>query len=281
MMPLPAPLNGDRTPLSLSEPDFARIAERIYDMAGIILEPRKKQMIYSRLLRRLKALNIGDFTAYLDFLDAENGEAEHQSFVNAITTNLTSFFRENHHFAHFKTTLVQERETRTTKRLRVWSAGCSTGEEAYSIALSIADAVEFLRPEFKVLATDIDTDVLQKARAGKYTQCDGAVLAQKYPKHLKYNRESDTLCVSTALKNQIAFRQLNLIGFWPMAGQFDAIFCRNVLIYFNRETKAALLRRLVDRLAPGGFLYLGHSEPVLAENTQLAAFGQTIYQKRF
>lgn len=266
--------------LSLSDKSFERIAARINKMAGIVLEPRKKQMIFSRLSRRIRALEVESFEAYLDLLDSPGGASEHQDFLNALTTNLTSFFRENHHFEHLRDQVIAPTLAKGAKRLRIWSAGCSTGEEPYSAALCLAEAVGPVPEDFKILATDIDTKVLDRCRDGRYDAENNEFLTERFGAYVKRDKSDDKLEISQAIRRIVSFRQLNLMQDWPMSGQFDVIFCRNVLIYFSRETKASLLDRFSSKLVPGGFLYLGHSEPILQEHPMLISRGQTIYQRR-
>lgn len=265
---------------SLSDSSFERIAARIGEMAGIVLEPRKKQMIFSRLNRRVRALDLSGFEAYIDFLDSADGASEQQDFVNALTTNLTSFFRESHHYDHLRKEIIAPTLAAGRTRLRIWSAGCSTGEEPYSTALCLAEAVKPIPDDFKILATDIDTKVLEHCRAATYDAGRNQEIAQRFRNFLSIDKAADQFTLSIEIRRCVSFKQLNLMQNWPMSGPFDVIFCRNVLIYFSRETKASLLDRFVQKLVPGGFLYLGHSEPILQEHPHLISKGQTMYQRR-
>ncbi|MHA3915785.1 CheR family methyltransferase [Halovulum sp. GXIMD14793] len=265
---------------SLSDSSFERIAARISEMAGIVLEPRKKQMIFSRLNRRVRALDLSGFDAYIDFLDSADGASEQQDFVNALTTNLTSFFREGHHYDHLRKEVIAPTLAAGRTRLRIWSAGCSTGEEPYSTALCLAEAVRPIPDDFKILATDIDTKVLEHCRAATYDAGRNQEITQRFRNFLSIDKAAEQFSLSPEVRRCVSFKQLNLMQNWPMSGPFDVIFCRNVLIYFSRETKASLLDRFVQKLVPGGFLYLGHSEPILQEHPHLISKGQTMYQRR-
>ncbi len=262
----------------LTESDFRRIADRVYGAVGIVLEPHKKQMILSRLSRRLRALNVQDFGTYLDNLDKPAGEPEREAFINAVTTNLTSFFRERHHIDHFAQNILKDKIKTGSQRLRVWSAGCSSGEEPYSIALTILDAISPVPADYKILATDLDTDVLAKARAGRYQKAKSAGISQNLRRHLHDDGEG-MVRMSREVISLVSFRQLNLLSNWPMHGPFDAIFCRNVLIYFDTKTKMELIERFCDLIPAGGMLYLGHSESILEEHPRLQSLGQTVYRK--
>ncbi len=262
----------------LSERDFERVRAMIYDLAGIVIEAQKRQMVHARLSRRLREHEAECFSTYLDAVEKGHDKAEVQNFINAITTNLTSFFREKHHFEHFQRTVLPGPRASDT-RLRVWSAGCSTGEEPYSIALTALTANQALPDDFKILATDLDTGVLEKAKAALYAE-DKAGDALRSFGRLVESAPEGALQIGAAARGLISFRQLNLMGTWPMSGLFDAIFCRNVLIYFNAETKAALVNRFAAQLHPGGFLYLGHSESILGEHPLLVNEGQTTYRRR-
>ncbi len=265
---------------SLSARDFDRVAAKIFELAGIVIEPQKRQMIHARLARRLRATGLDTFSAYLDVVEAGKDAAELQAFINAITTNLTSFFRENHHFDHFRRSVLAPMQTRRAERLRVWSAGCSTGEEPYSIALTLLSALNTVPSDYKVLATDLDTGVLEKAKSGLYPKEKAGSALAAYGRYLGADDTGKMIQIGTEPRALITFRQLNLMQAWPMSGVFDVIFCRNVLIYFNPETKADLIDRFAEKLKPGGYLYLGHSESILGEHPKFENEGQTTYRRR-
>jgi chemotaxis protein methyltransferase CheR len=265
----------------MSDDEFGRIAEKVFAVAGIVLKPHKRQMVYTRLSRRLRALGLASFTEYLDLLEEPAGRSELTEFSNAVTTNLTSFFRESHHFDHLSREVLQPLRKAGRSRLRVWSAGCSTGEEPYSVAMT-AQALGGLLSgaDFRILATDLDTAVLARAEAGRYPE----MRVQDIPADLRRNAATRVpdgeVEMSARLKAMIAFRRLNLLHEWPFRGPFDAIFCRNVLIYFDADTKAALVRRFAEALTEDGVLYLGHSESLLGEHPLLRSEGRTIYRRR-
>ncbi|MGB0499236.1 MAG: CheR family methyltransferase [Rubricella sp.] len=261
--------------IRLDEGLFARIASRVHADTGIVLKPHKRQMVASRLARRLKARGIGDPGTYLDLLERPEEGNERIEFVNAITTNLTSFFREAHHFDDLASVVLPQ----LSGRIRIWSAGCSTGEEVWSTLITIARAAGGrLPPDLLVLATDIDTRVLSIAKAARYPTERLASMPTEATRWLR--RDGGSVTVDATLRDRVRFRRLNLLDPWPMAGHFDVIFCRNVLIYFSAETKAGLIDRFAAQLKPGGTLYLGHSESLLREHALLASAGRTIYRRR-
>jgi chemotaxis protein methyltransferase CheR len=260
--------------------DLRRVAERGLAWIGLELGEAKRNMVYSRLSRRLRKLGLPTFTAYLDYLDTPAGADEQEHFVNALTTNLTSFFREAHHFAHFERELQRRPAGDPMRRFRVWSAGCSTGEEAYSIAMVMhAQSAALAGRERRILATDIDTDVLDFALRGTYAGERLRGLPPRFQSPLFVRPEGAGIAVSDAVRELIVFRTLNLIRPWPFKGPFDVIFCRNVLIYFAAEIRAGLIDRMAALLRPGGVLYLGHSESIMGAHPMLLAEGQTIYRK--
>ena len=279
----PAPGPAAPPEFVMSDEEFDRIAMRIRAMSGIVLKAHKRQMVYTRLARRLRALRLTSFTDYLDLLDRPEGAPELEAFSNALTTNLTSFFRESHHFDHLRREILVPRLAEGRRRIRVWSAGCSTGEEPYSIAISAlgkGGPAAIPGVDLRILATDLDTTVLARAAGGRYP----AARAQDVPAPLRagaiLHRSPEEVEVAPALRAAVAFRRLNLLHVWPFRGPFDAIFCRNVLIYFDSDTKAELVRRFADLLDAGGALYLGHSESLLGEHPLLRSEGRTIYRRR-
>jgi chemotaxis protein methyltransferase CheR len=228
-------------------------------------------------------MKLPSFSAYLDFLDHHGTAADAQDFVNALTTNLTRFWREEHHFEHLVGYVAELMRTRTavsSKRLRIWSAGCSTGQEPYTIALSLLAAMpELKRWDFKILATDIDTSVIAKAAAGLYPSAELNGLSPDRAR-LFENLGDGRIRVPAAAASLVSFKPLNLMTQWPMKGPFDAIFCRNVAIYFDKPTQGEVFGRLGNILAPGGFLYIGHSENLGSGGAGFKLVGKTIYQAR-
>lgn len=260
--------------------DFNDVTSRIYKLAGIVLQDHKKDMVYGRLARRLRVLDMNSFSEYLNFVDSPSGSAEVQQFVNALTTNLTSFFREAHHFDHFRKEINRLVQQNPRRKLRVWCSAASTGQEPYSIAMALDQVnVTAMGQDVKVLATDLDTNVLTKCQAGLYeaSQFDKmpASLRDSYFKPVSGGQYQ----VVQKLKDLLMFKQLNLLGSWPMKGPFDVIFCRNVLIYFDNETRAAVVSKMKDLLAPNGVLYLGHSESYPLSPDTVKSEGHTIFRK--
>lgn len=267
-----------------SRSEFEDLRKRVYALTGIALKDNKFDMVYSRLARRLRELSLTKFKEYVAVLEGENGKSELVNFVNALTTNLTHFFREKHHFQHLRTEVIKPkviaaRSGKAPKTLRIWSAGCSTGQEAYSIAMTVAASISASdRFDVKILATDIDTNVLAKARSAVY----GADTAKGIPANLYSRftrpRPAGEFEIDPSLRKMVFFKHLNLMESWPIKGPFDAIFCRNVMIYFDRETQHRLVSRYCKRLMPGNYLYVGHAESLVAEGTVLKGAGRSTFQ---
>jgi chemotaxis protein methyltransferase CheR len=264
----------------LSAADFERVRSMIHRHAGIALHPGKHSMVFSRLSRRLRALGRTDFAGYLDELQsAGSGAGEWQEFVNALTTNLTSFFREAHHFP----VLAQHlQHCAAAGPVRLWCCAAATGEEPYSMAMTARDALASTAPPISILATDIDTAVLHKARRGVYPLAAVSRLEPDLLKRhfLRGRGDSAGLArVRPEVGALVEFRALNLLDArWPMHGKFDAIFCRNLMIYFDQATQRHLLERLAARLRPGGLLFAGHSENFTAAGDLFELQGKTVYR---
>jgi chemotaxis protein methyltransferase CheR len=259
-----------------TENDFDQIRKMLYSHAGIKLSDRKRDMVYSRVSRRLRATGKKSFEDYLRFLNT-SGEDEWPAFVNALTTNLTSFFREPHHFP-----ILADHLTGLPKRpIRLWCAAASTGEEPYTMAITAAEAFASLEPPVHIVATDIDTNVLATADAGVYPlsrleKLSPARLSRYFLKG-KGNREGYAK-VRDELRTLISFRQLNLQDpNWPVRGPFDAIFCRNVMIYFDKPTQYRILSRFTELLEPHGLLFAGHSECLHFASDLFRPRGKTVY----
>ncbi|NTS76885.1 protein-glutamate O-methyltransferase CheR [Catenovulum sp. SM1970] len=266
----------------MTDTDFASIRDQVYASAGIVLGDHKREMVYSRLSRRLRLLKLDNFHAYLDYLE-QNKTTEFSHFINAITTNLTSFFREKHHFEFLEQTVIPEllKKNSVDKRVRIWSAGCSTGEEPYSISMTITDKLVKPGWDVKVLATDLDSNVLAKASSGVYSDSNVGNLDLKIKSRcFVRNTKGDSYKIKPHFQSVIRFKRLNLLEKWPMKGQFDVIFCRNVVIYFDQETKEQLFNRYAQLLKPGGYLFLGHSESMNRGMSAFEPLGQTIYRRR-
>jgi chemotaxis protein methyltransferase CheR len=270
--------SGGLIDFKMTDEDLRRVAARAIAMLGIEFGDAKRQMIYSRLSRRLRATSKRSFAEYLDYLDTPVGAAEAEHFANALTTNLTSFFREAHHFEHLEGEICKPRPA--ARRLRIWSAGCSTGEEPYSIAMILhANADHLGCLDRRVLATDIDSDVLATASRASYSFDKIKTLPSRFRTSEFFNAEGARSTVTDSVRNLVILRALNLVSSWPFRGPFDMIFCRNVLIYFPVEVRRRVVDRFTDLLQPGGYLYLGHSESTLGVHPKLAPEGHTIYRK--
>lgn len=241
--------------LDLSDREFDRISTTVQDLAGIRLPPGKETLVKSRLSKRLRALGLADFEAYLRFLDEDGTGSELAEMVDALTTNKTSFFRESVHFDHF----AGELEAGQRTPLRVWSAGCSTGEEPYTLAMMIREHGSSLT-DARILGTDISGRALGVARHGEYTEAGLAGVPEAFRRRYFQKTVDGHLRINAELRSLVTFARLNLLGDWPMRGPFDVIFCRNVMIYFDRDVRERLVRRFHGLLRPGGHLYVGHSE---------------------
>ncbi len=264
--------------------DFNHLRTLSFEHSGIKVPDDKFDMFYCRLAKRIRLLKLPDFKAYCRYL-RQHHEEEFTEFINAITTNLTAFFRENHHFEYLKNQIIPELKRRklNTKRIRIWSAGCSTGEEPYSIAITLVE--NGIHPgswDVKILATDLDTQVLAKASSGIYTpdRLEG-VNSERLKRWFQKNRSSriSQVRVKPELMRMISFRQLNLITPWKLNGPFDIIFCRNVLIYFDNPTKSGIIHRFADLIPPDQHLIIGHSESLHNICDRFTGLGNTIYRR--
>jgi chemotaxis protein methyltransferase CheR len=261
---------------SLKEADFALACRLIAQYAGIKLSPHKRYMVYNRLVRRLRARGMNDFGEYLDLVQTDvTGERE--AFVNALTTNLTAFFREPHHFDMLAERAKHHKETEK-RPMRIWSSACSTGEEAWSIAMTLRES----GCDAQIVASDIDTDALEKAASGVYlAERIADMPATKLRAHfLRGTGENEGwVTIRPELRGAVKFSQLNLQSpHWPAMEPWDAIFCRNVAIYFDREAQKKLLERFAQVLRPGGFLAVGHAESFPATNRAFRGCGRTAYE---
>ncbi len=257
--------------------DFERVRALIYQRAGISLSDSKQEMVYSRLARRLRATGISSFSEYLNELERGADPEEIVAFTNALTTNLTSFFREEHHFP-----LLAEFASRLKEPITVWCSASSTGEEPYSIAMTLCEAYGKMNPPARIIATDIDTNVLKTASNGVYNMDRLEKMSSERVKKffLKGKGSNDgQVRVRPELRDMIEFKQLNLLSdSWPISGTFDVIFCRNVMIYFDKPTQKKILQRFAPLLKPHGLLFVGHSEnfSYLTDIFQLR--GKTVYE---
>ncbi|OZB62729.1 MAG: chemotaxis protein CheR [Lysobacterales bacterium 14-68-21] len=275
-MSLPAPASRD---FEFNDRDFRRVCELIHKRAGIALVPAKRDMVYGRLSRRLRALGLHSFQDYLDQLERDGGD-EWQAFTNALTTNLTSFFREPHHFEKLREELLARAHRAP---LQIWSCAASTGEEPYSLAITACEAFGSLTPPVHILATDVDTQVLVTGAQGMYPleRIAGLDPALKRRYFQRGTGPNEGKCrVVPALRKLIEFRQLNLLApRYDVGGPYDALFCRNVMIYFDKPTQRAILSRLVQHMGDDGLLYTGHSENYLHAADLIQPCGRTLYRR--
>lgn len=262
---------------TLGSDDFRRACAIVYDVAGISMTDGKEGLVSSRLSKRMRELGLGKYSDYLDL--AERDSAELAEMVDRLTTNKTNFFRENAHFEYLRDRILPESGGRT---LRIWSAGCSTGEEPYTIGMVLAEATGG-KPNVQMLATDISARVLTKAREALYlpeTLADvDPALVQRYFEPARSEADGKRFRVRESLRSLVKFARLNLMDEWPMRGPFDVIFCRNVMIYFDRKTQERLVNRYYDLLAPGGTLFIGHSETLHAVEHSYAYRAPAVYVK--
>ncbi|WP_207801783.1 CheR family methyltransferase [Phenylobacterium hankyongense] len=263
--------------------DFRRIAATLHAASGIALPESKATLVYSRLAKRLRTLGLESFRDYCALVAGAGGLDERQQMIVALTTNVTRFFREPHHFEHLKTQVLPPllAAARRGAPVRIWSAGCSNGQEPYSIALTILSMMpEAPEHDIRVLATDIDSQMIAEGRAGLY----GAGAMAPVPGELRarwFEREGDDWRASDPLKKLVVFNELNLMTDWPMRRQFQAIFCRNVVIYFEEATQAKVFGRFLPLMGPDARLYIGHSERLCGEAAQrLETDGVTTYRLR-
>jgi len=265
-----------------TEADFRRIAAFAHEDAGIALPTAKATLVYSRLAKRLRTLGIARFEDYCELVASPAGATERRSMLAALTTNVTRFFREPHHFDHLRERVLPKliASARRGGRVRLWSAACSSGQEPYSMAMTVLaampDATQF---DIRILATDIDPNVVRDGRLGVYAEHLMEGVSADHRRRFTETTPSGVR-MNDELRALIAFQELNLIGDWPMKGKFDVIFCRNVAIYFDDDTQARLWDRFADKLGTGGALYIGHSERVAGPAAAtLSPDGITTYKR--
>jgi len=284
--------NGDAAGLAgvtgpnLGEKEFGFLRDFVLQHCGISLGDHKRQLVQGRLLRRLRALNLSGFEAYCDLL-RRDPESELGELASCISTNVTSFFREMHHYDMLVDELLPRwlAEKRGGGRLRIWSAGCSTGEEPYAIAMVLAEAIERtgIQVDAKILATDLSPQALEAARKGVYPvdRLGGVSDARRKRWFLRGEGSFDGFVqVHPRLRELVTIQPLNLLHEWPMHGKFDAIFCRNVVIYFDKPTKQRLFSRYAGMLESQAYLFLGHSESMYGLSEDFDLIGRTVYRKR-
>jgi chemotaxis protein methyltransferase CheR len=262
--------------------DFEILRALSNQHSGILVPDDKFDMFYSRVSKRVRFLGFSDFKKYCQYIQTE--PAEFTEFINAITTNLTAFFRESHHFDYIRNTIIPDLLSKNApnRQVKVWSAGCSTGEEPYSIAMTLKAHLP-ADWEIKILATDLDTNVLTAARNGIYSHDRLEGIQEDYLKRWFQKgtaSQSDKVRIKPELRQLVHFKHLNLMNEWPMKGYFDFIFCRNVLIYFDKETKTKLSNKYAQLLKEGAYLFIGHSESLHQLESGFNLIGNTIYKKK-
>ena len=269
--------------LGITDKEFTSFAELIYRLTGIYITENKRQLVISRLTKRLKLFDFDTFSQYYDFLHDPAGVVEVREFINQITTNKTDFFREIHHFDFIRETMLPFLYKQNEHSIRFWSAGCSTGEEPYTLAITLLETIgsfESRGPwDIKILATDLDTNVMKRTIAGVYEEEKlkpiSSALRAKY-----FTPAGPGLFeAKPVLKNLITVKRLNLMDPYPFKKGFNGIFCRNVLIYFTQEDRKKVVKKMHAHVRSGGYLFLGHSESLLADTMGFGNLGNTIYQK--
>ncbi|MFN3521873.1 MAG: CheR family methyltransferase [Phenylobacterium sp.] len=276
----PAPV-GDR----LSTANFGRMAELIHTYSGIKMPPNKRTMLEGRLRRRMRAVQIPTLNDYCRFVFEEGGlDAEIVHLIDAVTTNKTEFFREPAHFTFLETTGLPAFDKRGRKPIKAWSAACSTGAEPYTLAMVLEEHRQRTRgPDFSILCTDLSTQVLAQAVAGIFP----APMVEPVPMELRRrylmrgkDGRRDQVRIAPQLRAKLAFARLNLMDeAYPVDRDLDMIFCRNILIYFDKATQAGVLQRLCGHLRPGGYLFLGHSESIVGIDLPVAQIANTVFQR--
>lgn len=279
------PLAAVEDNLVMTDEDFDWLRKAAQNHSGIMLPEAKRNMLFSRLSRRLRALGLRNFADYRRVVE-DPRSGEFAEFINALTTNLTYFFREPHHFQHLASTALRERVAARRRaseaKLRLWSAACSTGQEPYSIMMTVRETAVLDSWQVYLRATDLDSRVLATARAGIYPKesLDRVSLPRRSRWFLRGRGDAEGLiCVKPELRKALEFGERNLIKSWTEPEPFDIVFCRNVVIYFDKATQRKLFHRIADAMVPGGYLYLGHSETLFEVSDRFELVGKTIYRR--
>lgn len=264
---------------SLSDVEFERLRSLVRRHTAIELSDGKRALVFSRFSRRLRSLGLSSFGQYCDLVESGD-EAEVSALATTITTNFTRFFREDYHFEFLRDAVNSYSENR---RLRIWSAGCATGEEPYSIAMTLLEAIPDIASwDVRILATDVDTNALQIAADGIFpAERASGLKPEVYKRWFLRGRGKfeKSVCIIPEVRNLISFRELNLVGAWPMSKQFDIIFCRNVMIYFGQEFKKRLIERFYNIQRPGDLLFVGHAENLTNFSNGYMSVGRTVYER--
>lgn len=265
--------------LELSQKQFSTISEFVYRISRINLTAGKEGLVRTRLAKRIRQLGLSGFDEYIELVMGDSADEEPAIMVDLLTTNKTSFFRENQHFDLLANTVLPALGARG-RPFRIWSAGCSTGEEAYTLAMLLQDHLpEAARPQAKVLATDISARVLARARSGVYTEEAVRDIPGQFRRRFLHPAQDvpGSFEVDPRIRSMVSFARLNLMDPWPMNGPFDVIFCRNVMIYFDRETQEQLVRRFHSKVAAGGYLFVGHSESLSSLSHEFSYVQPAVY----
>lgn len=273
--------------IRLTDKEFREVSKLVYDHCGINLHEGKKELVRARLAKRLREGRFKSFREYFNYVTTDKSGVEFSILIDTITTNLTSFFRETHHFKflekEFLPALMARKQKKGDSRIRIWSAGCSSGEEPYSIAITVNEALENCGSwDAKILATDISTRMLDRAKQGIYNSSRVAPIGgMQKTKYLTSSRVRGERIyqVNDNLRQKIMFRYLNLGESWPIRGPIDVIFCRNVMIYFDKQTQEKLVNRFWDLLDSGGVLFTGHSESLTGIQHKYKYVKPTVYMK--
>lgn len=270
--------------LVLTDEEYGLFAGLIYSLSGINLGSNKKELVKARLMKRMRALGLESYRRYYEYVLADKTGAEVESLLNAVSTNVTSFFRESQHFSLLSSVVIPEieraKQRKAEKSLRIWSCASSSGEEIYSILMTVCEALRIKDFwDIKVLGTDISTRALEAARRAEYSPDRARGIPPHYLERY-FDRTPGGYTVKKRLRDMAVFGRLNLMReSYPFQGKFDAIFCRNVMIYFDKETQAALVERLYRYLEPGGYLFIGHSESLLGSRIRLMTIAPAAFRK--
>ncbi|MBS1792380.1 MAG: protein-glutamate O-methyltransferase CheR [Acidobacteria bacterium] len=268
-----------KKPAQMTPQQFRALCDKVYKLCGINLKTGKEELVHSRLQKRLNALNLSSFEQYFKLLDDDRQGLEVVWMIDALTTNKTSFFREIQHFIFLREQMLPKIKSNS---LRIWSAACSSGEEPYSLAILLAESIpNFKKWDIRILATDISTKVLAKAKEAVYDSETLEPIPQDWRR--KYFKKEDpsgkTWRLAPELRSLVSLARLNFMDKFPMRGPFDLILCRNAMIYFDKPTQENLVRRFYDLIAPGGYLFVGHSESLTGANHNFRYIQPAIYQK--
>ncbi|HTT99079.1 MAG TPA: protein-glutamate O-methyltransferase [Rhizomicrobium sp.] len=262
--------------------DFHKIAALVHGEAGIVLVESKANLVYSRLAKRLRAIGLRSFRDYCALVESEDGIDERQALIAAMTTNVTKFFRESHHFDHLAKVVLPDlaAAARRGERVRLWSSACSSGEEPFSMALTLLSVMpDAAEHDILILASDLDPNMIERGEAASYpiARLDDIPIPMR-ASLIEVESSKSRFRFSDKVRNLVRFRQLNLLHDWPIAGKFQVIFCRNVMIYFDQPTQDGIWSRFANQMTPGGHLYIGHSERIATDTQPFTVAGQTTYR---